>query len=194
MLAVALLSFPAALAEESIPAWMDACRGIADDTTRLACYDSIALHPADAAQAAPVRPATAEPAPVADAPLAEATAVPSDDRVEAAVAAEPATERRGFLRRVFGRDREASREQARERARQSEALAAIEGSVAEVEEVGYDRHRITLDDGQVWAETETRARARYAVGDTVVISRGAFGSFNLVSERTGHRVKVRRLR
>ena len=189
MLAIAVLSFPAALAEESVPAWMEACRGIADDTTRLSCYDSIPLRPADPAGAPPVEPATVEPA-----PLAEAPAAPANDGVEAAGAAEPPTERRGFLRRVFGRDREVSREQARESARQSEALDPIEGRVTEVVEVGYGRRRITLDDGQVWAETETRSRARYAVGDTVVISRGAFGSFNLVSERTGHRVKVRRLR
>ena len=57
-----------------------------------------------------------------------------------------------------------------------------------------DNHGLTLEDGQVWREIEVKRRARYRVGDAVVIARGALGSYNLSSERTGHRVKVRRIR
>ena len=46
----------------------------------------------------------------------------------------------------------------------------------------------------MWRENEVEPRARYRLGDTVVIARGAFGSYNLSNERTGHRVKVRRIR
>ena len=73
-------------------------------------------------------------------------------------------------------------------------LQSITGQVVKIVKLARGNHSLTLEDGQVWRENEVKPRARYRVGDAVVIARGAFGAYNLSSERTGHRVKVRRIR
>lgn len=52
---------------------------------------------------------------------------------------------------------------------------------------------ITLENGQVWGQSETYRRARVKAGDTVIIRRAALGSFLLVTE-DGIGTRVKRLK
>ena len=140
--AVTLLLGAAAVAgAESERDALEACRSIADDARRLACYDGVLL------------PETA-PQPSA---IAETAAVPEPPAVPDPPPVAPAP-----------------------------ASASVK--------LARGNHRLTLEDGQVWREIEVKPRARYRVGDNVEIARGALGSYNLSNERTGHRIKVRRVR
>ena len=186
LVAVVLLVGTAGLAgADSGQDALEACRNIVGDADRLACYDGISLDTVE--PATPVvsdTAVTSEPPPVADVVPAShvppgAEAAPEDGNVV----------QRGLLRlrSLFGRD-------APEPVEQPVELQSIQGQVVEVTKLALGYHSITLEDGEVWRENEVEPRARYRVGDTVVIARGAFGSYNLSNERTGHRVKVRRIR
>ena len=160
---------------------LEACRIIADDARRLACYDGILLpetapQPSAIAETAavPEPPAVPDPPPVAQAP---ASASEDGNVVQRGL---------GRLRGLFGRD-EPPVEKPPE-------LQSIDAQVVEVVKLARGNHRLTLEDGQVWREIEVKPRARYRVGDNVEIARGALGSYNLSNERTGHRIKVRRVR
>jgi hypothetical protein len=52
---------------------------------------------------------------------------------------------------------------------------------------------VTLDNGQVWSQTELDSRAEVRVGDTVKLRRGALGSY-LLSTSAGIGTRVRRVR
>ena len=161
---------------------LEACRNISDHTRRLACYDGIPL-PETAPQPSAVAEAAVPPEPPAipDAapPVAPAPESASEDGnvVQRGL---------GRLRGLFGRD-EPPVEKPPE-------LQSIDAQVVEVVKLARGNHRLTLEDGQVWREIEVKPRARYRVGDNVEIARGALGSYNLSNERTGHRIKVRRVR
>ncbi len=164
---------------------LEACRNLADGADRLACYDRIPLQT--------TKPATrAAPEPVAtSARPTKAPDTPPVPRAAPATEASPADGNMvqrglGRLRSLFGRDEPA--------VEKPPELDSIEAQVVKFVELPRGNHSLTLEDGQVWREIEVKRRARYRVGDAVVIARGALGSYNLSSERTGHRVKVRRIR
>ena len=52
---------------------------------------------------------------------------------------------------------------------------------------------ITLDNDQVWAQTELNSRADVRIGDVVTIRKGALGSY-MLSTRAGIGTRVRRMR
>ncbi len=56
-----------------------------------------------------------------------------------------------------------------------------------------DRFVVTLDNGQVWSQTETNTRIDLRVGNPVTIRRGALGSY-LMSDGEGLATRVKRLR
>ncbi len=55
-------------------------------------------------------------------------------------------------------------------------------------------HRLVFEDGQVWEEIEYDPRTRYKAGDTVIVKRGVLGTYNIISERTSRKNKVRRVK
>lgn len=163
---------------------LEACRNIADDARRLECYDGIPLQ-TTAPQAPAVAETAATPAPPA---VPDAPPAPSAAPAQASASEDGNVVQRGLgrLRGLFGRD-EPPVEKPPE-------LQSIDAQVVKFVKLARGNHRLTLEDGQVWREIEVKPRARYRVGDNVEIARGAFGSYNLSNERTGHRVKVRRVR
>lgn len=65
------------------------------------------------------------------------------------------------------------------------ALPQIEAKVTKVGYTTPDRRTFTLDNGQVWLQTETTPRLRVSPGDTVTIKRALMGSYLLVTAQSG---------
>jgi len=151
---------------------LSACRGIADDATRLACYDSMADQAnvlADQATATADQtsmPANAEPAAAAPAPSA------------------PSAED------FFGRD-----------ARQSEDIALRSAGTQPAEDIyarvagtrvnANGKLTLELDNGQVWTQVDS-SRLRIKDGEEVRIRRAVFNSFLLSRVQGGTAIRVRR--
>jgi hypothetical protein len=81
---------------------------------------------------------------------------------------------------------------ANDAARREQSNYSFSALVSGLERSG-DRFVATLDNGQVWSQTETNTRIDVRVGDTVTIRRGALGSY-LLSDGEGLATRVKRLR
>jgi hypothetical protein len=162
--AAAVLVLPVTLAAAG--ADLAACRAIADDGARLACYDALAEAATTPAVAAPL-PHAASPAPAG-----------------AAVAGAPtATD-------LFGRDSDTAAAELGAAAGVT-PLPELKATLTAVDRAPDGRLRLTLDNGQAWSQVDTR-RANLQPGDAVVIRRGAFGSFLLSAGRGQAALRVRR--
>jgi hypothetical protein len=145
------------------------CAGIADDRTRLACYD--ALWRDTAAQSSDMSITPAPPNSAAEAPQAAAPAVdPMDD---------------------FGLSEAAKR--ARDPGKGEDANSSISGVVTTMRRQPAGELIVTLENGQVWTQISVDTRARVAVGDTVTIRRAALGSYMLVTANR-YATRVRRVK
>jgi hypothetical protein len=148
------------------------CTRVDDSTARLACYDRAAGRPSmttapPAATAGPVRTApVAPPAPAA--PPAAVDPVAKFGAADTVVA-----------------KRQASVEK--------DEVKQVEAKVAAVRKRATGQHILTLDNGQVWEQTETRSEPQYAVGDVVVIRRGLLGSFILTLAKGSPSSRARRI-
>ena len=151
---------------------LESCARISDDARRLACYDGLAgrVRQGTAVAAAP------SPAP-ATAPDTAAVLAPAPAAAGAApVAAAPVA-----VDRVaeFGLS-----DQARKEREPEKWVESVTARVTNVGQTASDRYVITLDNGQVWVQSETNTRAILAPGDTVTIKRAALGSFKLSGPRS----------
>jgi len=88
---------------------------------------------------------------------------------------------------LFGKDGAEIRKSIRD-ATGEEELDQIEATVAEVRKSASGQAVITLDNGQVWLQTES-TKARISVNDKVTIRRRSFGSYSLYNKKTAIRVK-----
>jgi hypothetical protein len=75
----------------------------------------------------------------------------------------------------------------------SEEITSITASVNKIERLRNGYFAVHLDNGQVWTQTELKSNALIAVGDSISIRRGAFGSY-LLTTKAGIGTKVRRVR
>jgi len=155
-----------------LPDAIQACRGETDNRLRLECYDrEVAKYPLTTAQgfgldARQVREAQQR--------LAAATAA----------GAAPAAAAHGAAGTAAA-------------AGAAGALPSTRALTAKVQAVTVrpdGLYVLTLDSGQTWAETERNGAERAAVGDTVRIDPGLFGSFFLVDQASHWAAKVRRLK
>ena len=144
-----------------------ACRALVQDAERLSCYDGIASAEMGLAQPA--------------ASSADAAAAPASASGEHAAAPQEAGA-------GFGAERLPARE------REQDPPQRLAATITHVLELPRGNFRLTLDNGQVWQEIRYDRSTRYAAGDGVEIRRGTLGSYNLASEATGRRAKVRRIR
>jgi hypothetical protein len=148
------------------------CTSIAADMARLKCYDEQAGR--QKRQVVPPSGATAStPAPAKPVPPAPPIAKPSSSE--------------------FGLDADAVRR--KQATANPDAPKAPEQLVARVKAVvtkprGY--YRITLDDGQVWEETQHTGGLAPEVGETVTLKRGILGSYFL-SRSSGLALRVKRI-
>ena len=183
----ALLPANGALAHENqrlLDAMVD-CAQFDDGSARLQCFDRLTLLQA-AARLDSNRDSTADPGPTSmPAPPAEvaATEAPPGRRKDRDSAVERAP------RLVAGATPAPARSNNTRVERQP-----LYATIKRVEEFGRGIARLYLDNGEVWQENERDPFTRYESGDAVVIRPGALGSFNLLSEATGRRSKVRKIR
>ena len=147
----------------------DECRDIENDAERLACYDRLA---------------TPEEEPAPQAPTASPTNAGEEASPQASIE-QPEAARPGLFRRVLG---------GVKLPKPKPVNVVASGKIVRVRELARGNFELELDDGQVWRENERELRTNYRVGDTVVISSGMLGTFNLDNERSGQRTKARRIR
>lgn len=144
-----------------------ACASISDGKQRLECYDS-ALAAVDAEAATRI----AEQRRAAE--------------IAAAKAAEEAKARKEQERlAAFGASGAAM-------ADGEEAVSEISASVVQLGE-GISGYVVTLDNGQVWRQTEARTLPPVRIGDTVTIRKGMIGGYRMTFERQKRTVAVRRV-
>jgi hypothetical protein len=69
---------------------------------------------------------------------------------------------------------------------------SLPGKIAALQEAPRGEYIFTLDNGQIWIESEARSAVRFAVGEAVQIERGAMGSLWLAADH--HRkTRVKRI-
>ena len=149
------------------------CPSVVDDMARLKCYDEQAAR----------QKKKAAPAPAA------AAATPTPARPTPPVRPEPAMSSPGD----FGLEPEAIRK--KQAAANPEAPKAPEQVVARVKAVvtkAGGSYRVTLEDGQVWEETQRSGGLPPEVGETVTIKRGLLGSYFL-ARAFGLALRVKRI-
>jgi hypothetical protein len=166
------------------------CSAVADDTARLKCYDGQAVRkkkaaspPASAAGAASSGSASASRAP----------ATPATPALKPTSPASASTPPASSAATDFGLDPETVRK--KNAAANPEAPKPPEQVVGRVKSVvtkPRGQYRITLEDGQVWEETQHTGGAAPEMGDTVTIKRGVLGSYFL-SRSTGLALRVKRI-
>jgi hypothetical protein len=180
----------------TLPASVAACLRVTDAGQRLACYDQsvAALLPA-----APVAPAAAPAAPVAAttpavkaAPAAPAPPPVAAPKVAPAVAAAapvaaPIAAPAAAPAPTFGQEQLSSKQ----RPPADPANQTLHATVTALRTPIPDNYRITLDNGQVWQQQESRLGFSLKVGDTVTLGKGAMGSYRLWRDADGPKAWVR---
>jgi len=138
------------------------CAGIADDATRLACYDAFFGRPAGASSSVATSSAAVA---AASSPAAATTAAATQPASGAAAF--------GMSEKLLSQERE-----------EVDAITAKVVSVGAVPHPG--RWSVTLDNGQVWEQRETTSESnRPRPGDTVTIKKASMGSFLLSAPNRG---------
>ena len=186
--AVVILSLaPGMSSAAELEGALAACRALADDDQRLACYDGIGAPPVPpvVAEAEPEPPVQeAEPAE----PEAELPPVPAPAPVEAApvAAAVPTPEPEDTFGKSAGEIRREQQESFG-----LEEVRQLEAKVVKLKTMGNRKLQITLDNGQVWHQVSS-SYLRLKVGDDIVIKRAALDSYRLVKVGNNRAMQVRR--
>jgi len=158
------------------------CRGMPDDGARLACYDAAVDRSRQRSADGRDSAAAASPAPVA---AAAAQQVPESTAAAAAGAAAPISQEA-----LFGKNTDAV-QRSIEEATGNPVLDSLSGEIAGLQQVGYDKVLITLDNGQIWRQVDA-SQLRLRTGDSVVIERAALGSFMLKKQGSKRTMRVSR--
>jgi hypothetical protein len=176
------------------PSGLAACRQIADDARRLACYDALSAPPAAAAKP-PVAPVAAAAAPVAAAPSIPAPAPaspasPPQPNVPVAAAPPPVPAANAPAEsppQSFGAETLAKTPEQE----QSKSLSAkVMGSLDGVKQGTLFR----LDNGQVWASIDDNEYFYEGENPGVVIQRNLLGSYWMKLEHAYFNVRVSRVK
>ena len=180
------------------------CAAVPDAKERLACFDGIA---AQLKSGVALPPAVAGSPSVSEVPAAPAAVAPAP---QAAQAAPPPQKNSGSWydpTQWFGKDdqlpasnnpadfgAEAVRQPANPAAPQP--LQEITAHVTSANMNAFGRFTVVLDNGQIWRQLDSdtgTARFGKTGGDTVTISRGMLGSYNLVVDGRAKLYKVKRV-
>jgi len=171
--AVILWGLSSPIFAQALPDSLRGCSAESDSQKRLACYDKAVgrvTPPKSASDTAPVAPVTsAAPAPAAP--------------VSTPAASVPGGE--------FGLDADRLRQlKAQAGAAESQSLTA---HITAISQLPYGRQRISLDNVQVWEQTEEDWGFNPRVGAAVTITRGALGGFWMAADAY-KKIRVKRIR
>jgi hypothetical protein len=187
----ALLAFGATFALGASAQTLDfgSCVRVDDASARLACYDRAAGRKPTSQPAVPAAPAVAPAprapvgdvrAPVTPPPVAPAPAMPRD----------PAAS--------FGAEKPvdsltASQVKTEKKKQKDDEVRQIEARITEVRTRPEGQQVITLDNGQVWGQSEVQREPQFQVGDVVIIRRAMLGSFLLNLQKGSPSTRVKRI-
>jgi hypothetical protein len=153
------------------------CTQIKDSLARLVCFDK-------AFEASPAESAAASVPVAVVAPVA--TPVPAVVPAPAALPAPAVVPALGdeSVRKLEGRDAE------------PQTPTNLTATVTAVKQMRPDVFRVTLDNGQVWLQSEMSSLFSASIGDTIRIEKGALGSYRMarVSPSKSGWVRVTRQR
>jgi hypothetical protein len=170
------------------------CRAIPDAAQRLACYDQ-----ATAPVASPAPPPLAPTVPPGPKASPQALAPPPGPppppaRVSAPLpAAAPVPAPSATQLDQFGLDERQLIESGRAEKSPALALKSVTGRITQVGFRANGEFVVTLDNGQVWEQTEADPLALVRAGDRIEIRRAVLGSFLLVAANHEN-TRVRRVR
>ena len=154
-----------ASAADAIRAELEACRSLAKDGERLACYDR-------AAGRILAQPLTPAPAPAAAAPASAATTAAATPAASAPASTPGAADN-------FGRERVLAAEEAKRQEQQTREIGELIAIATGIETRMDGLMTITLDNGQVWRQVRPDSKFRLKTGDRIKIQPGAMNSFIL---------------
>ena len=92
----------------------------------------------------------------------------------------------------FGYTEQEAKRQAGE-PREPDGPRSISATVTSLDRSRDGKFVVTLDNAQVWSQSEYNSQADVAIGDTVTVRRGALGSYLLVT-KAGIGTRVRRVK
>ena len=154
-----------------LPAELIDCRALTSPEARLDCYDQFV----DIQKAAPLEA------------LSGQTAAPGHASTgQTAATAMPEAERAAVQEDLFGKNKGEIRDVLA--ATGIEELDQMEATIARIDKTASGKIVITLDNGQVWLQTDNR-RVRLSEQDKITIHRASFGSYMLRTEDKVLRVK-----
>ncbi|MBW8189938.1 hypothetical protein K0504_02740 [Neiella marina] len=173
LVACLLISVPAANAVDWQAEWQ-LCSSVSNDKQRLACFDGITKRQFASPERQDLTSNTKPVVPVADVPEQSISA----SSEAAVVAAKPSAQQ------AFGLEREIAKQQTKE-------LDEISAEVTAVSKDPYGKLTLTLDNQQRWKLQEKGPRLK--TGDTVIVSRGALGSFYVNKAGVSRKSRAKRL-
>jgi hypothetical protein len=195
------------------PAALVVCADEKDNAARLACYDWQAARQKAAAkaaaQAANTAPPAASPAPAAvappvpaPAPVAHIAPPPAPAAVPSTPVAVPAAASASSSASGSATDpkdpnyglqgTQLRKAEGRENAPKPPKAQPLVASVSSVKQYNASEVRVTLTNGQVWQQAESRTGFWLEPGQTVTISPGVLGSYFLTDDQH-QRVRVKRI-
>jgi hypothetical protein len=195
------------------PAALVVCADEKDNAARLACYDWQAARQKAAAkaaaQAANTAPPAASPAPAAvappvpaPAPVAHISPPPAPAAVPSMPVAAPAAASASSSASGSATDpkdpnyglqgTQLRKAEGRENAPKPPKAQPLVASVSSVKQYNASEVRVTLTNGQVWQQAESRTGFWLEPGQTVTISPGVLGSYFLTDDQH-QRVRVKRI-
>ena len=164
---------------------LSACRGIAEDSARLACYDALAD---DAGRSASGNPAAAAAAPAAAGQPVTAPASPAAARPPAVPA--NASKAAATPEELFGRNAKQSQDIAL-RATGASQIDHMDARVSSVRPDANGKLVLALENGQVWSQLDS-TRLLIKAGEEVRIRRALLDSYLLTPAKGGTAIRVRR--
>lgn len=158
------------------------CRDLTDDDARLICYDAAMDRNEQDAYGRPASASTKQPGP---APVGAANAA-AGAGAAAATGAEVSLSQED----LFGKSSDEV-ERTVELVTGDQRIDGLSATVTRLQQYGYDKALITLDNGQIWKQVDG-SNLRLRVGDAVNIERASLGSFMLRKQGSKRSMRVSR--
>jgi hypothetical protein len=178
-LIIAISLFAVSLSGQAATQSLESCAAIENPVDRLACYDTLAGRlPADTAKASGTAPSAIDPvAPKAD------VIVPAAPAVTPTL---PAVEPTSDAEAIFGLEHKQKPEEDRP--------DELQLKWSKKKKDAYGKWVITLENGQVWRQTDSTRFSFENSEHWVVVSRGFAGGFFLGEPERNKRIRVKRVK